>query len=115
MNSKPLILFTLCHMLLIVATAPALLPNVEGFDLKKEMDVFKELLRKQLETAKVKVERAKLKECEEIKDCINQKNLLRELKESIEGVNATMESLFFKTTATPPTAIGGKRAEAANT
>ena len=60
MNSKLLILFGLWNMLLVVGSAPALLPNV-GFDLKKEMDVFKELLRKQLETAKVKVETAKLK------------------------------------------------------
>lgn len=102
-------------MLLVVGTAPTLLPNAQGFDLKIEMDVFKELLRKQLETAKVKVETAKLKECEEIEDCINQKNLLRELKESIEGVNATMESLFAKTTATPATPIGGWRAKANNT
>ena len=115
MNSKLLILFTLCNMMLVVGTAPTLFPKVEGFDLKKEMGVFKELLRKQLETAKVKVEIAKLKECEEIKDCINQKNLLRELKESIEGVNATMESLFSKTTATPATVTGEWRAKAANT
>ena len=106
MNSKLLILFAFWNMLLVVASAPTLLPNVKGFDLKKEMDVFKELLRKQLETAKVKVETAKLKECEEIKDCINQRNLLKELMESIGGVSATMESLFFKTTATPATTIG---------
>ena len=102
-------------MLLAVGTALTLFPNVEGFDLKKEMDVFKELLHKQLETAKVKIEIAKLKEFEELKDCINQKNLLRELQESTEGVNATMESLFSKTTATPATAIGEWRAKAANT
>ena len=114
MNSKLLILFGLWNMLLVVESAPALLPNV-GFDLKKEMNVFKELLRKQLETAKVKVETAKLKECEEIKDCINQKNLLKELKESIGGVNSTMESLFSETTATPATAIGGQKARFANT
>ena len=64
---------------------------------------------------KVKIETARLKEGEEIEDCINQKNLLRELKESIEGVNATMDSLFFKTTATLATATGEWRAEAANT
>ena len=115
MTSKLLKLFTLCNILLAVGTAPTFLPNGESFDLKKEMDVFKEVLHKQLETAKVKIETARLKECEEIKDCINQKNLLRELKESIEGVNATMDSLFFKTAATLATATGEWRAEAANT
>ena len=94
-------------MLAVVATAPTLPPYIKGFDLKKEMDVFKDLLRKQFETAKVKVETSKLKECEEIKDCVNQKNLLKELKESIEGVNATTESLFPKTTETPTTATTG--------
>ena len=67
----------------VVATAPTLPSNVKGFDLNKEMDLFKDLLRKQFEKAKMKVETTKLKECEEIKDCINQKSLLKELKESI--------------------------------
>ena len=94
-------------MLPVVATAPTLPPQIKGFDLNKEMDVFKDLLRKQFETAKMKVETAKLKECEEIKDCVNQKNLLKELKESIEGFNATTESLSYKTTETPTAATGG--------
>ena len=107
MNSILLVIFTLWSILPVVATAPTLPSHVKGFDLNKEMDVFKDLLRKRFEKAKVKVETAKLKECEEIKDCINQKSLLKELKESIEGVNATMESLPSKTTKTPTRATGG--------
>ena len=106
MNSILLVIFTLSSMLPVVATAPTLPPHVKGFDLKKEMDLFKDLLRKQFEKAKVKVETAKLKECEEIKDCINQKSLLKELKESIGSVNTTMGSLLSKTTKTPTQATG---------
>ena len=62
----------------------------------------------------MKVETAKLKECEETKDCINQKSLLKELKESIEGVNATMESLPSKTTKTPTRETGGWKASFVN-
>ena len=106
MNSILLVIFTLWSILPVVATAPTLPSNVKGFDLNKEMDVFKDLLRKQFEKAKMKVETAKLKECEEKKDCINQKSLLKELKESIGGVNTTMESLSSKSTKTPATATG---------
>ena len=109
MNSILLVIFTLWSTLPVVATAPTLPSHVKGFDLNKEMDVFKDLLRKRFEKAKVKVETAKLKECEEIKDCVNQKSLLKELKESIEGVNATMESLPSKTTKTPTRATGDEK------
>ena len=109
MNSILLVIFTLWSILPVVATAPTLPSHVKGFDLNKEMDVFKDLLRKRFEKAKVKVETAKLKECEEIKDCVNQKSLLKELKESIEGVNATMESLPSKTTKTPTRATGDEK------
>ena len=107
MNSILLVILTLWSMLPVVATAPTLPPLAKGFDLQKEMDVFKDSLRKQFETARMKVEIAKLKECEEIKDCVNQKNLLKELKDSIEGFNATTENLSSKTTETLTTATGG--------
>ena len=109
MNSILLVIFTLWSILPVVATAPTLPSHVKGFDLNKEMDVFKDLLRKRFEKAKVKVETAKLKEYEEIKDCVNQKSLLKELKESIEGVNATMESLPSKTTKTPTRETGDEK------
>ena len=61
MNSILLVIFTLWSILPVVATAPTLPSNVKGFDLNKEMDVFKDLLRKQFEKAKMKVETAKLR------------------------------------------------------
>ena len=51
MNSILLVIFTLWSILPVVATAPTLPSHVKGFDLNKEMDVFKDFyansLRKQ--------------------------------------------------------------------
>ena len=104
MNSRFLSLFILWNILVAAATAPTLLPYVpEGFDLDKEMDVFKDLLHKQFEAAKGKVETLKQKKCTKIEDCINQKKLLKELRQTLGGCNATMENVFSKSTASPTT------------
>ena len=104
MDSTFLSLFILWNILVAVATAPTLLPYVpEGFDLNKEMNVFKNLLHKQFEAAKEKVEKMKQQKCTKIEDCINQKNLLKELRETLGGCNATMENIFSKSTAFPTT------------
>ena len=104
MYSTFLSLFILWNILVAVATAPTLLPYVpEGFDLNKEMNVFKNLLHKQFEAAKEKVEKIKQQKCTKIEDCINQKNLLKELRETLGGCNAILENIFSKSTAFPTT------------
>ena len=105
MASRFLLLFVFCNLLLAVQTAPTALPSIsEGFDLNQEMNIFKELLRKELAVAKEKVKKLKEKKCENIEDCINQRNLLKELKETHEDKNPTLENLFTKVAATPTTA-----------
>ena len=68
------------------------------------MNIFKELLRKEFAAAKEKVKKVKEMKCENIEDCINQSNLLKELKETYGNKNPTLESLFSKATAFPTTA-----------
>ena len=105
MASKLLLLFAFWNLLLAAHTAPTKHPSIpEGFDLNQEMTIFKELLRKEFAAAKEKVKKLKEKKCENIEDCINQSNLLKELKETYGNKNPTLESLFSKATAFPTTA-----------
>ena len=110
MASTFLLLFAFCNFLLAAQTAPTEHPSIsEGFDLNQEMNIFEELLRKEFAAAKQKVKKLKEKKCENIEDCINQSNLLKELKETHEYKNPTLESLFIKVTASPTTANDEKK------
>ena len=105
MASKLLLLFVFWNLLLAAHTAPTKHPSIpKGFDLNQEMNIFKELLHKEFAAAKEKVKKLKEKKCENIEDCINQSNLLKELKETHGNKNPTLESLFAKATAFPTTA-----------
>ena len=105
MASTFLLLFVFWILLLAAQTAPTEHPSIsEGFDLNQEMNIFKELLRKEFAAAKENVKKLKEKKCENIEDCINQSNLLKELKETYGNKNPTLESLFSKATAFPTTA-----------
>ena len=97
MNSLILLLFGICNVLLTAGTVPTSRPHTpEGFELNQEMDIFKELLRKQFKTAEVKVKELKETDCKKIRTCNNQKLLFTELMKAYGRNNGTFQSFLSK-------------------
>lgn len=97
MNSIFLLLFVFCNALLTAGTAPTPRSHTSGgFELKQEMDIFKELLRKQFKIAEVKVKELKETDCKKIKTCNNQKLLFTELMKAYGRNNGTFQSFLSK-------------------
>ena len=116
MHSIFLLLFIFCSLLLAVGTAPTLLPNIsEVYELKYEMNIFRELLRKQLATAEEEVKALKRKNCKKKREYNNQKDLFKALTETrgsktrgsktCGSKNTAFKGLLFKVPASPNTAV----------
>ena len=106
MHSIFLLLFIFCSVLLAVGTAPTLLPNIsEVYELKHEMNIFRELLRKQFATAEEEVKALKRKNCKKKREYNNQKDLFKALTETRGSKNTAFKSLLFKVPASPNTAV----------
>ena len=99
-----LLLFVFCNALLTVATAPTSRPDARGgFDLNQEMDKFKDLLRKQFETAEAKVKELKQIKCKKIKACNNQKILFKELMNARGSKISTFPNFLSMLSPSPNT------------
>ena len=102
MHSIFLLLFIFCSVLLAVGTAPTLLPNIsEVYELKHEMNIFRELFA----TAEEKVKALKRKNCKKKREYNNQKDLFKALTETRGSKNTTFKGLLFKVPASPNTAV----------
>ena len=102
MNSIFLLLFVFCNALLTAGTAPTPRSHTSGgFELKQEMDIFKELLRKQFETAEAKVKELKETNCKKITACNDQNLLLKELMKAYGSKNSTFQSFLSELSSSP--------------
>ena len=104
MSSIFLLLFVFCNVLLTVGGAPTSRPHTpEGFELNQEMDIFKQLLRKQFKTAEAKVKELKETNCKKIRACNNQNLLFTELIKAYGSKNSTFQSLLSEVFPSPNT------------
>ena len=90
--------------MLTAGTAPTSRSHSSGgFELKQEMDIFKELLRKQFETAEAKVKELKETNCKKIRACNDQNLLLKELRKAYGSKNSTFQSFLSEVSSSPNT------------
>ena len=99
-------------LLFVSGTAPILqLHTPGGFELNKEMDIFKELLQNQFETAEAEVKELKLKEtnCKNVRACNNQNLLFKELMKAYRSKNSTFQNFLSKVSPSRNTTKDSKK------